>query len=62
MSKKYKSEIDYFQSEEFKKGYMDLVKQDTWEKGFPMVYMNDEGQIVKHWKDGKIEVIHEAKK
>ena len=57
MSKKYKSEVEFFQSEEFKKKFTDLVKQDTWEQGLPMVYMNDEGQIVRHWKDGRIEII-----
>lgn len=60
--KKYKSVSEYFQSEEFKKGFQEQVKKDTWEKGLPMIYSNELGQIVKHWKDGKIEVIHEIKK
>lgn len=56
---KYKSESKYFRSEEFKKGFKEQVKKDTWEKGLPMVYRNNKGQIVKHWKDGKIEIIKE---
>jgi hypothetical protein len=50
-------ETEMFQSEEFKKGFQKQVEKDTWGKGLPMVYSNDKGQIVKHWKDGKIEII-----
>lgn len=39
-----------------------IVINDTWGRGLPMIYMNREGQIVKHWKDGTIEVIEPTKK
>lgn len=55
--KNYKTETDYFTSEEHKKLFQDQVKRDTWDKGLPMVYANKKGEIVKHWKDGKIEII-----
>jgi len=48
---------DYLKSEQFKQDFSEQVKKDTWGNGLPMVYMNKEGQIVRHYKDGKIEVI-----
>lgn len=60
-SKKYKSESEFFKSKEFKEGIYNQVKKDTWGKGLPMVYMNDKGEIVKHWKNGKIKVIKKSK-
>ena len=51
--------VEYLRSEKFQQDYRKQVEKDTWENGLPMVYMNEQGQIVKHWKDGKIEVIKE---
>lgn len=48
---------EYFRSREFKKSMQKQIKKDTWGKGLPMVYVNDKGQIVNHWKSGKIEII-----
>lgn len=45
------------ESEEFKKRHDQIVNEDTWNKNLPKVYMNDKGQIVEHWKDGKIKII-----
>lgn len=39
--------------EEFSK----IIREETWDKGIPMVYMNKYGQVVRHWKDGTIEII-----
>ena len=50
-------ESEYFQSKEFKDAISKQIKKDTWGQGLPMVYMNDEGQIVKEWKDGRIETV-----
>lgn len=54
-------EVAMFNSEEFKEAFRKQVEADTWDKGLPKVYMNDEGQVVRHWKDGKIEVVAEKK-
>lgn len=48
---------NYLRSREFKESFAETVKKDTWERGLPMVYMNKDGWIVNHWKDGKIEKI-----
>lgn len=48
---------EYLRSREFKNSFADAVRKDTWEKGLPMVYMDKNGWIVNHWKDGKIEKI-----
>lgn len=48
---------EYLRSREFKESFAETVKKDTWERGLPMVYMNKDGWIVNHWKDGKIEKI-----
>lgn len=54
-------EVEMLQS----KGFNDFVKrriqEETWGKGLPMIYMNDKKQVVKHWKDGKIEIIEDLK-
>lgn len=52
-----KDESEYFLSEEFQENFRKQVESDTWNQGLPMVYMDDNGKIVKHWKDGKIEII-----
>ena len=48
----------FIKSEEFKKGFREQVEKDTWEKGLPMVYLKD-NKIVKHYSDGRIEVVKE---
>ncbi len=47
---------NYLKSEEFREDFKERVETYTWDKGLPKIYMKD-GQIVKHWKDGTIEVI-----
>jgi hypothetical protein len=49
--------VKYLTSDQFKEDYRKQVEKDTWGQGLPMVYMNNEGQIVREYKDGKIEVI-----
>jgi hypothetical protein len=44
-----------FESEEFKRAFRKQIEKDTWEQGLPMIYLNDEGWIVEHWKDGRID-------
>ena len=37
-------------SEQFKESFRKRVEEDTWGKDRPMVYLDDNGWIVKHWK------------
>lgn len=48
---------EYFRSEQFQEDFRKQVEKDTWDNGLPMVYLNEEGNIVRHYKDGKIEII-----
>lgn len=34
---------DYLRSDQFKVDFRKAVEADTWEKGLPMYYMDDEG-------------------
>lgn len=54
--------VEYFKSKEFRDGITKQIQKDTWDQGLPMVYMNDKGQIVEHWKDGKIKIIKDNEK
>jgi hypothetical protein len=45
---------DIFNSEEFKESFRKRVEEETWGKDLPMVYLDEDGWIVKHWKNGTI--------
>ena len=51
------TESEYFKSNKFKEDFRRglvphlKVEEDTWEKGKPMIYLDDNGNIVEHWKD-----------
>jgi len=47
-------------SEQFRESFKKRVEEETWGKGRPMVYLDDDGWIVKHWKDGTIEKLKKA--
>ena len=53
------TESEYFKSNKFKEDFRKKVEEDTWEKGKPMIYLDDNGNIVEHWKDGTIKIIKE---
>lgn len=53
---------EYFKSNKFKEDFRKKVEEDTWEKGKPMIYLDDNGNIVEHWKDGTINIIKNATK
>lgn len=53
------SEEDYFKSEEFKKISREKIEKETWDKDLPMIYINKDGNVVKHWKDGTVKIIKE---
>lgn len=62
MKNREDTEKQYFVSNKFKEGVRQQVIADTWGKGLPMVYMNEDKKIVKHWADGRIEVVIEEPK
>ena len=41
-------------SEQFKESFRKRVEEETLGKDKSMVYLDDNGWIVKHWKDGTI--------
>ena len=60
MAKKIDDDDDvskYLLSKQFQIDFAKQVKKDTWEKGFPMVYADKDGNIVEHWKDGTIKIL-----
>jgi len=56
---------DYILSPQFQKDLNERVTKDTWEfptkdgKGLPKIYLDEKGDLVRHWKDGTIEIIEE---
>ena len=50
-----------FNSPLFRELFQRQVEADTWGKGLPKCYMDDEGWLVHHWKDGKIDKIKKIK-
>lgn len=53
------TESEYLKSNKFKEDFRKKVEEDTWEKGKPMIYIDDNGNIVEHWKDGTIKIVKE---
>ncbi len=53
--------IEWLKSEQFGESINKIIERDTWEQGLPKIYMDKEGWLVKHWKDGKIEKIKKIK-
>ena len=47
-------------SEQFKESFRKRGEEQTWGKDIPMVYLDEDGWVVKHWKDGTIEKIQKA--
>lgn len=47
-------ESAFFKSDEFKEAIKRAIEADTWDKGFPKIYLDDDDWIVEHWKDGTI--------
>lgn len=54
------NQSEYFRSEQFQEDFRKQVEKDTWDNGLPMVYLNEEGDIVRHYKDGKIEIVEKT--
>jgi len=56
---------DYIVSPQFQKDLSEQITNDTWNhptkdgRGLPKVYLDKKGDLVKHWKDGTIEIIEE---
>jgi|LakMenE01Jun11ns_1017448.scaffolds.fasta_scaffold8803554_2 hypothetical protein len=51
---------NHLRSEQFRESFKKRVEEETWDKGKPMVYLDDNGWVVKHWKDGTIEKIQKG--
>jgi ABC-type oligopeptide transport system substrate-binding subunit len=47
-------------SEQFKESFRKRVEEETWGKDLPLVYLDENGWVVKHWKDGTIEKLQKA--
>ena len=61
MENKYltdEEEAEYFKSDKFKEDVRKTIEEDTWGKGRPMIYLDKEGNIVEHWKDGTVNILH----
>ena len=52
MSPKNKTESEYFQSEEFQKGFEEQVNKTTWDIGLPKI-IKEGDNIWKWYKDGR---------
>lgn len=48
---------EIFNSEEFKSSIQKIIEEDTWGNDLPMVYLDKDGWIVRHYKDGTIEKV-----
>lgn len=60
MDKEEEKIAKVLRSEQFKESFRKRVEEDTWGKDLPLVYLDEDGWIVKHWKDGTIEKIKKA--
>ena len=60
MDKEEEKIAKVLRSEQFKESFRKMVEEDTWGKDLPLVYLDEDGWIVKHWKDGTIEKIQKA--
>ena len=60
MDKKEKKLSDFLRSEQFRESFKKRVEEQTWGKDLPLVYLDENGWIVKHWKDGTIEKLKKA--
>ena len=49
--------FNYLTSDKFKEDFAKQVEKDTWDQGYPMIYMDKGGNIVEHWKDGTINIL-----
>ncbi len=47
----------FLMSEEFQKSFAEIVNRDTWERGLPKSYLDKDGNLIHHWKDGRIDII-----
>jgi hypothetical protein len=60
MDKEEEKIAKVLRSEQFKESFRKRVEEDTWGKDLPLVYLDEDGWVVKHWKDGTIEKIQRA--
>jgi hypothetical protein len=61
MTKDNNSVKEALESKEFKEAFRQRVEKDTWGNGLPMVYIDDEDWLVRHWPDGRIDRVNKIK-
>jgi hypothetical protein len=59
MNDNFNNLVKYLKSEDFKNKFREKVEKDTWGNDLPMIYLDDVGNIVEHYKDGTIKIIKE---
>jgi hypothetical protein len=42
----------------FKESQKEIIIKNTWELGLPIFYKNADGDLVEHWRDGRINKIN----
>ena len=38
----------------------EFITKNTWDVGLPMVYRDEKGNVIRHWKDGRKEIIKKS--
>lgn len=51
-------EDKYFKSQEFKDSIQISINRETWDKDLPKYYINSNGDIVEHFKNGTINIMN----
>lgn len=47
----------FLKSKDFQEKFHEQVKKDTWGNGIPMIYMDDDKNIISHWQDGTKDIL-----
>jgi hypothetical protein len=53
--------LEVLQSGSFKEEFLKIVHADTWDKGLPKFYMDENGWLVEHWQNGTINKLKNLK-
>lgn len=53
-------ELEFLRSNEFNKNLTKHIESETWGNGLPKIYLNENNEIVEHFKDGTINVLNKS--
>lgn len=53
--------FEYLKSDKFREDFKRQVELDTWGNDLPKIYMDDNGDIIEHWKDGTKKILKSKK-